>query len=223
MTLGSEPTASSAARRRAVVIAGHARDEVTARAGLDDPSPEVRGSALTALARMGSLQAHDVTRALVDASGEVRRRAGELAGRLGLGSLEDQLVAALSDGLPSVVEAACSALSALDAGEPRTVAVAALSRVATGHRDPLCREAAVAALGALGHPQGLAPVLSALADKAAVRRRAVIALAGFDDAFDGEDVQAALRKALRDPDWQVRQGAEDVLGPRTRPGPAQPA
>jgi HEAT repeat protein len=137
--------------------------------------------------------------------------------------VEDELVPALADGAPSVVEAACSALGELAAGDQGAGAVAALSRLATVHGDPLCREAAVAALGALGHPDGLAAVLSALGDKAAVRRRAVIALVGFDDAFDTEDVQTALRKALSDPDWQVRQGAEDVLGRRARPGPAGPA
>ncbi|MEY3679413.1 MAG: hypothetical protein RL547_25, partial [Actinomycetota bacterium] len=38
--------------------------------------------------------------------------------------------------------------------------------------------------------------------------RAVLALA----PFDGPDVQAALKKALDDRDWQVRQAAEDLLG-----------
>jgi HEAT repeat protein len=172
---------------------------------------------------MGSLQAPDVRRALTDPAGEVRRRACELAGRLGTAGLEDQLVATLSDLSPSVVEAACSALGELGAGGPRPGAVEALGRVATGHRDPLCREAAVAALGAFGDPLGLAAVLAALGDKAAVRRRAVIALTGFEEAFDGGLVQAALRTALRDPDWQVRQGAEDVLGQREGPGAGGPA
>ena len=44
-------------------------------------------------------------------------------------------------------------------------------------------------------------------DKPAVRRRAVLALA----PFEGEDVEAALRRALEDRDWQVRQAAEDLL------------
>jgi HEAT repeat protein len=136
--------------------------------------------------------------------------------------LVDRLVFALADQAPSVVEAACWALGELGAGDRPAAAVDALSTVATGHRDPLCREAAVAALGALGQPDGLAAVLGALRDKSAVRRRAVIALAGFDDAFEGDEVQGALRQAVSDPDWQVRQGAEDVLGQRTRPGPRRP-
>jgi hypothetical protein len=39
----------------------------------------------------------------------------------------------------------------------------------------------------------------------------VLALA----AFTGPDVDAALRHALDDHDWQVRQAAEDLLGPST--------
>nr|MBA3654191.1 HEAT repeat domain-containing protein [Actinomycetota bacterium] len=72
---------------------------------------------------------------------------------------------------------------------------------------PLCREAAVAALGAIGDPAGLSAILAATTDKPAVRRRAVLALA----PFAGPDVDAALERALEDRDWQVRQAAEDLL------------
>ncbi len=53
--------------------------------------------------------------------------------------------------------------------------------IADSHSDQLCREAAVAALGSISSPLGLATVLEALKDKPAIRRRAVIALAAFDD------------------------------------------
>jgi hypothetical protein len=46
-----------------------------------------------------------------------------------------------------------------------------------------------------------------------VRRRAVIALA----PFAGPDVDAALAAASQDRDWQVRQAAEDLLGPTDLP------
>jgi HEAT repeat protein len=85
-------------------------------------------------------------------------------------------------------------------------AVFKLSSVATDHDDPLCREAAVAALGAIGDERGLPAVLAATRDKPAIRRRAVIALA----PFDGPEVDAALKRALTDRDWQVRQAAEDL-------------
>jgi HEAT repeat protein len=87
-------------------------------------------------------------------------------------------------------------------------AVPALTRTAVEHRDALAREAAVAALGALGDTDGLPAILAACDDKVAVRRRAVLALA----PFDGPEVDAALARALEDRDWQVRQAAEDLTG-----------
>ena len=85
--------------------------------------------------------------------------------------------------------------------------LARLTALTTGHDDALVREAAVAALGALGDPAGLPAVLAAAGDKATVRRRAVLALA----PFDGPEVDAALARATEDRDWQVRQAAEDLL------------
>ena len=52
--------------------------------------------------------------------------------------------------------------------------------------------------------RGWRPILAALNDKPAVRRRAVVALA----AFSGPLVERALDDALSDKDWQVRQAAE---------------
>lgn len=82
-----------------------------------------------------------------------------------------------------------------------------LASLATRHTDPLVREAAVAALGAIGDPAGLSAVLEGCRDKPAIRRRAVLALA----PFEGPDVDAALHAARTDRDWQVRQAAEDLL------------
>jgi len=85
--------------------------------------------------------------------------------------------------------------------------VAALRRVGADHEVGICREAAIAALGAIGHPDGLPTILGGLEDKPPVRRRAVLALA----PFDGPEVTAALERALEDRDRQVRQAAEDLL------------
>ena len=79
--------------------------------------------------------------------------------------------------------------------------------------EAMVREAAVAALGAIGDDRGLPAILAGCVDKAAVRRRAVLALA----PFDGPQVEAALAAALEDRDWQVRQAAED-LAPHMRLG-----
>ena len=65
----------------------------------------------------------------------------------------------------------------------------------------------MAALGAIGDPAGLSAVVAALEDKPAIRRRAAVALA----AFEGPEVETALRRCLEDRDWQVRQVAEDLL------------
>ena len=86
--------------------------------------------------------------------------------------------------------------------------MAALVEVARSHDDPLCRESAIAALGAIGDPAGLAAILAGLDDKPEVRRRAVIALA----PFDGPEVDAALLRATTDRDKQVRAAASELLG-----------
>ena len=86
--------------------------------------------------------------------------------------------------------------------------VAALVALATDHEDPLVREAAVAALGALGDPGGLTAILAATTDRPAVRRRAVLALA----SYEGPLVDAALERARTDRDWQVRDAAALLLG-----------
>jgi HEAT repeat protein len=190
-------------RRRDAVLAGHAGDEPAARRALTDPDPGTRAVALGALARLGRLGDDDLRAALADPSPAVRSRAVELA----VPAPAVELLPLLADPDPFVAEQAAWAL-----GEraPAPAAVAALSGAAGGHDDPLVREAAVAALGALGHPDGLPAVLAATTDKPAVRRRAVLALAAFVD--EGPQVEAALRRALGDRDRQVRQAAEDLLG-----------
>jgi HEAT repeat protein len=145
----------------------------------------------------------DVTAAIGDRAPVVRARAAELAVVLGAPAAGVAL-AALSDEAASVVEAGCFALGEIGVGG--TATIEGLSRVAHDHPDPLCREAAVAALGAIGDQTGLPAILAAARDKPAIRRRAVLALA----PFDGPEVDAALERALTDRDWQVRQAAEDL-------------
>jgi HEAT repeat protein len=192
--------ASPADRRRQAAVAGHAGDAGEARALLADPDPAVRSTALGALARLGQAAAADVRAALADADPIVRRRACRVAIPLA----EVDLTPLLADPDAGVVEVAAWALG--ERGEAAVDAVPALAQVAGGHDDPLCREAAVAALGAIGDERGLPAILAATRDKPAIRRRAVIALA----PFGGPDVDAALARALEDRDWQVRQAAEDL-------------
>lgn len=196
-----EPTVLETLRRRQdAAAAGHTGDEAAARRALADPDGPVRATALGALARMGRLLRADVEAALADPDPVVRRRACASAGGVGAKGV----VARMRDGDAGVVEAAAWALGEAGAGGPEVVD--ALSQAARSHPDPLCREAAVAALGAIGDPAGLGAILDALSDRPAVRRRAVVALA----PFDGPEVQGALRRASEDRDQQVRQLAEDI-------------
>jgi len=189
-------------RRRAVVIAGHTGDVAVVHAGLDDSDAGVREAALGAMARLGAFDAEMAQRFATDSEPRVRRRAAELSATL----VDVDLLPLLSDHDSSVVETAAWAC-----GEQVEIADATLQRVielATTHDDVLVREAAVAALGAIGDERGLPAILHGCSDKPAIRRRAVLALA----PFDGPEVDAALKTALEDRDWQVRQAAEDLLG-----------
>lgn len=185
-------------RWRDLAIAGHTADEPTARAALGDPDPVARELALGALGRMGRLTDDDIVAACHDAHPSVRRRAISLAAQ----RPQLDLLPLLADPEATVVEAAawaCGEQVAVAAVEP-------LVELATTHDDPLVREAAVASLGAIGDERGLPAILAGCADKPAVRRRAVLALA----PFSGPAVDAAIAAALQDRDWQVRQAAEDV-------------
>ena len=193
-----------AARRRLAALAGHQGDVEAARHLLSDPEASVRATALGALQRIGALTPDELAAALSDPVPIMRIRAAEVAATWP-GDAAPDLVGLLDDPDDRVVEVA-----AWEAGErqpPEPATVPRLVALATDHEDALVREAAVAALGAIGDPSGLVAVLAATADKATVRRRAVIALA----AFEGPEVDAALEAARSDRDWQVRQAAEDLL------------
>jgi HEAT repeat protein len=210
--------AEGVARAARIAALGHGRslspahrDE--ARAALGDPEPAVRAAAVAALVRGGPVR--DAARAWSGAAADpdpaVRRRAADLAPRLqgrrraADAAVTDLLLAMLRDSDVTVIEAAAWALGETVTA-PAPAPVAALATVVTGHGDPVAREAAVAALGAIGDDDGLPAVLVACGDKPAVRRRAVLALA----PFTGPDVDAALARARDDRDWQVRQAAEDL-------------
>ena len=198
-------TADTSRRRRTVVVAGHHGDAGVARAHLDDPDPSVRSSALRALRRCDALATTELDTALDDPDAAVRRTAAELAAL----DTTSALVALLDDVDDTVVEMSAWAIG--EWGPSAGHAVPELCRITRSHDDALCREAAAAALGAIGDPSALPTILAALEDKATVRRRATIALA----PFAGPEVDAALERCLDDRDWQVRQVAEDLLDRRS--------
>lgn len=199
--------------RHAILLAEHAGDIVAVRAAVSALDPSIRILALGSLARLGRLEADVIGAALHDENRDVRCRAVEVSlGVMGAMGKQIDLVPLLSDTDDLVVETAAWALGECYANNPADTetaeVVAALSAVVFDHQESICREAAVAALGSIGSPAGLEPILAGLDDKATVRRRAVLALA----PYSGEAVDDALERAIHDRDRQVRQAAEDLLG-----------
>jgi len=197
-----------AARIRAA-LAGHQGDESEARSYLTDVDAGTRCVALGALDRIGSLTTSDLQSALKDVDGSVRRRALGIAAKRS----DVEIDACLDDSDPGVAEAAAFAV-----GErTETTAVPSLIAMANNHEDALCRESAVAALGALataGEVDRAAILMCLLAvmnDRPQIRRRAVLGLFQFDEA----EAEEAIQGALADKDRQVRAIAGDLLGVMT--------
>lgn len=203
MTGGPDPDAVE--RRALVATAGHRGDVATAMAATTDPDASVRATAIGALARAGALDSGTATEALADPDPDVRRRAVTALARWP-GDHPPSILPALDDEDPVVAETAAWASG--ERQPPEAGAAVAVAAVAVDHPEHLVREAAIAALGAIGDPAGLPAVLAAFSERATIRRRAVIALA----AFEGSEVDAALERAIHDRDRQVRQTAEDLLG-----------
>lgn len=187
-----------------VIAAGFSGNQAVAEAGLLSSDGFTRASALRALARLQHLPGDTVTEFLQDEDPEVRRTAVELAA-----SFSTVLVHSLIDD-EDVFVAEMTAWCLGERTSIRDEEIAILIDRTTTHAEAVVREACAAALGSIGDERGLPAILAACSDKPAVRRRAILALA----PFEGDDVDAALTKALEDKDWQVRQNAEDLLNPR---------
>lgn len=188
-----------------VIAAGFSGDTPIALDALAHEDGMVRASALRALARIGSLTPEILSKFINDSHIEARRTAVELASSFPSVSVHQ----CLDDSDVFVAEMAAWCL-----GERSPVTDTELETLidrTTAHKEAVVREACAAALGSLGDERGLTAILAACLDKPAVRRRAVLALA----PFEGDEVDAALQRALEDKDWQVRQNAEDLLNPRS--------
>lgn len=164
--------------------------------------------ALGALARLGQLGDDELRAGLRHPSAVVRRRSVELS----VDHPDVDIVELLDDADVAEVAAwACGerAEHGVDACVDGERALVRLIALAVESPDALVRESCVAALGAIGDERALPAILAGCDDKPAVRRRAVLALA----PFEGAAVEAAIDRALADPDWQVRQAADDLRRP----------
>ncbi len=195
-----EFTHSGIERRQQLVQLAREGDLSLAREVCGDGDPRVRASSVAVLSENDALDESLIALGLSDPHPLVRMAVARAAAQ----NSSISVLELLSDEDSSVVEIACWAAG--EQTEHNDSLIEALSAIALEHKDALCRESAVAALGALGDVRGLESILEATQDIATVRRRAVIALA----PFEGQAVTDALQLALSDRDWQVRQAAEDL-------------
>ncbi len=187
--------------RKEMLEAAEVGNYSLAEVGLKSHNPRVRATSISVLSKNGLLNEQACLEASEDLDPLVRRSVAEAATTI----LTIPLINLLQDPDFTVVEISCWAAG--ERGDQGDGVIQILSEITVGHEDALCREAAVAALGALGNPNGLQSILVATEDIATVRRRAILALAPFDN----DETKKALNKALEDRDWQVRQAAEDLV------------
>ena len=193
-------THSGIERRQQLVQLAREGDLSLARELCGDGDPRVRASSIAVLSENDALDESLIALGLSDPNPLVRMTVARAAAQ----NSSISVLELLNDEDSSVVEIACWAAG--EQTEHNDSLIEALSAIAIEHEDALCRESAVAALGAIGDARGLESILKATKDIATVRRRAVIALA----PFEGQAVTDALQLALSDRDWQVRQAAEDL-------------
>ena len=190
--------------RIAIIEAGFVGNSLLPRQHLHHLDAHIRSSSLRALYRLNELLSHELAEALTDPDADVRRTAVECSPSF----TDVHIHQLLDDGDVFVAEMTAWALG--ERTEVTDIELQALITRTTTHSEAVVREACAAALGSLGDERGLPAILAACSDKPAVRRRAVLALA----PFEGEEVDIALKNALEDRDWQVRQNAEILVNPR---------
>jgi HEAT repeat protein len=161
--------------------------------------------ATTALTRS---QASDnfgtLARLILDTAPSVRAAAAEKLGNCGADALSI-LTDIDDDPDPTVREALATAYGEIDS--PSTVPW--LARAARDDTDRHVKEAATAALGAIGDEAGLETLLDLINNgPPQVRRRAIAAITVFDD----ERVEPAIKRAALDRNPGVREAAEMVVG-----------
>ena len=172
---------------------------------LDDEDPILRRMAITAL---GAAAANSLFDTLVlilnDEEAAIRAAAAEKLGVCGRRALE-YLANAQSDDAPEVREAVATAYGEISDAS----AIPWLVEIGNDDKDRTVREAAVAALGAVGNDQAIEPLLEFIAKgPPQVRRRAIAAITVFDDPR----IESAIQRAAFDRNPGVREAAEMVVG-----------
>jgi len=209
---GDPPSKEVAERRRQAILARYENSEFEESeiiGFLNDTAAVVREAALATVVKLNLDAGKHIVNAFNDDDHGVRKRAIELV--IDLSDNQDyisKILVLLDDSSTFVVETVCWVIGEIGNNyENVAEVVSKVSQIALNHDDSLCREAAVACLGSLGHIDGLATLLRVLDDKPNVRRRATLALA----PFEGPEVEEALKRKLKDRDLQTRQAAEDLL------------
>jgi len=209
---GDPPSKEVAERRRQAILARYENSEFEESeiiGFLNDTAAVVREAALATVVKLNLDAGKHIVNAFNDDDHGVRKRAIELV--IDLSDNQDyisKILVLLDDSSTFVVETVCWVIGEIGNNYENVAEVVnKVSQIALTHDDSLCREAAVACLGSLGHIDGLATLLRVLDDKPNVRRRATLALA----PFEGPEVEEALKRKLKDRDLQTRQAAEDLL------------
>ncbi|HJM35990.1 MAG TPA: HEAT repeat domain-containing protein [Acidimicrobiales bacterium] len=209
---GDPPSKEVAERRRQAILARYENSELEESeitGFLNDTAAVVREAALATVVKLNLDAGKHIVNAFNDDDHGVRKRAIELV--IDLSDNQDyisKILVLLDDSSTFVVETVCWVIGEIGNNYENVAEVVnKVSQIALNHDDSLCREAAVACLGSLGHIDGLATLLRVLDDKPNVRRRATLALA----PFEGPEVEEALKRKLKDRDLQTRQAAEDLL------------
>ncbi|MCZ7532194.1 MAG: HEAT repeat domain-containing protein [Acidimicrobiia bacterium] len=165
--------------------------------------------AVTALdAQSANVHFITVSQLAADPSEPVRAAAAEKLGLCGSRGLK-ALATCESDAAATVREATATAYGEIGDAS----ALGWLADAASSDGDRQVREAAVAAIGAIGHPDGIDPLLALIADgPPQVRRRAIAAITVFDDPR----VEPAIRRAALDRNPGVKEAAEMIVGRQIR-------
>jgi HEAT repeat protein len=191
-------------RRAKIIAAGYranADDQLLLRNALIDPDPGVRSSAVLGLARAHWLTRDQLATALTDSESLVRRTSLQLLNTQWALDTSFQLTRPLLDRLHDADDLCVIAALQVVGTHCLDHFLEEVMSIARSKSDPLVVEEAIATLGELGDPRGLATILANASGKPAIRRRVVVALG----AFEGIEVDAALDALSEDRDWQVRQ------------------